>query len=403
MCGLVAVVDLAITESIHKTFWELLLVTSTRGLDSTGVATVNIEGNHSKTPDTKHCVTRYAKALGHPFNLRSRVEFSRLFQDISGYGLRGLLGHCRASTIGSSTPENAHPFDVGDIIGIHNGTIRTGLAIPQGETDSEALYEAIQKDGISCLKKIDGAYALIWFDKRDNTLNVLRNNERTLYFATTSTGIYFASEERFLDLAAAGMPVGFKMSGPQPVKPYHHGKIFVGTAGSNMVWEDVTDVCRFLHPTAAWGGFRPPLRGSFYDLMWDEEEGKPNAARNVVPINKGKGPTNKPERRFEKDVTDTSGNPMYPIGRNTYVTRSRHLHLLEKGCQWCGTVASEAEPVVWGEGKLEEPGSFTYDTYMCSECVDGDKETRIIDSWGGFDAQLALEDARDEIARSAMN
>jgi hypothetical protein len=113
---------------------------------------------------------------------------------------RALLGHCRAATRGESSRFNAHPFCFDNIVGTHNGTLSyqshkklTGEA--KFQTDSEAIFAEIEAFGIGpTVKKFKGykendtfscpdAYALVWYDTRENSINFLRNKERPLYFA----------------------------------------------------------------------------------------------------------------------------------------------------------------------------------------------------------------------------
>lgn len=113
---------------------------------------------------------------------------------------RCLIGHNRYATQGAVNSVNAHPFDFEHIIGAHNGSLRSTLNLPDHKdfvVDSENIFHAINQDGsVETAAKLNGAYALTWWDKRDNTLHFLRNAERPLWYVFTQDrqAIFWASE-----------------------------------------------------------------------------------------------------------------------------------------------------------------------------------------------------------------
>jgi hypothetical protein len=93
---------------------------------------------------------------------------------------------------------NAHPFQFGNITGAHNGTLTqsTWKALEEASgvtttVDSAAIFACINaigiKDTINLMEKgrtsKDGAWALVWHDSEDNTINFLRNEHRPLWMA----------------------------------------------------------------------------------------------------------------------------------------------------------------------------------------------------------------------------
>jgi predicted glutamine amidotransferase len=61
--------------------------------------------------------------------------------------------HVRRATIGGLTPENTHPFCLGNYSFSHNGTIlcfrrllERGVTLPDGDTDSEVLFSFLMRD-----------------------------------------------------------------------------------------------------------------------------------------------------------------------------------------------------------------------------------------------------------------
>lgn len=175
----------------ERAFRELLILDSIRGEHSTGVAAVS------------NLDVRIAKVVGDPFELFR----SRSFTEALAMPNKVLIGHNRYATAGAVNKKNAHPFQIDEIVGAHNGTLTNKYQLLDGhkfDVDSEALYNHMEKKGLeSLLKTMNGAWALVWWDGRDETLNILRNKERSLYVASLNAGgvIFWASEKWMLEVA----------------------------------------------------------------------------------------------------------------------------------------------------------------------------------------------------------
>jgi glucosamine 6-phosphate synthetase-like amidotransferase/phosphosugar isomerase protein len=103
--------------------------------------------------------------------------------------IRHFVGHTRYATIGNKgKDENAHPFTFGNIIGVHNGSIYNHKDIKtvvgsDEEVDSAILYEAISKFGLKkTLPLVQGLVALSYYDKRNNSIYLYRNELRPLSY-----------------------------------------------------------------------------------------------------------------------------------------------------------------------------------------------------------------------------
>ena len=123
-----------------------------------------------------------------------------------GYGaianrhLKLLMGHNRWATRGKINNASAHPFEFENVIGAHNGTLRGQYLLPDStdyDLDSENLFHAIDIDGIDATwSRTDGAAALVFFDKKKNSLNFIRNDERSFFycFGVDRKSMFWASE-----------------------------------------------------------------------------------------------------------------------------------------------------------------------------------------------------------------
>jgi len=129
-------------------FTEILSLTETRGKDATGVTALFENGDYViqkgafKATDF---ISRYgdeSSDFDNFLNLcREQEEEPRAF-----------IGHCRKSSVGNITDnENNHPIRAGEIVGIHNGTLKNQNKIfkklgckRDGTVDSEAIFRLLE-------------------------------------------------------------------------------------------------------------------------------------------------------------------------------------------------------------------------------------------------------------------
>lgn len=196
MCGHVGVAGCLLTadEALMK---RKLLLDYWRGMDSTGMAAVRA---------SKEVLT--AKIASHPLDL---FDMARFKTALNGIASRAFIGHNRAATRGKVNGHNAHPFTFGPITGAHNGTLSpvsfkdlTTVLGEEFDVDSQAIFRAIEEFGIEeVVPQLVGAWALVWYDERDDTINFIRNKERPLWYGYTADKkrLFWASEWQTIDNA----------------------------------------------------------------------------------------------------------------------------------------------------------------------------------------------------------
>jgi hypothetical protein len=185
MCGIVGAISKQGTFShyVEDMFANMLMMDSIRGADSTGCFGVTANG---------HIDSIKGNTDGWTFTTsKNFAEFSKRVP--ANYKI--VVGHNRKATSGKITAANAHPFKEKHIIMVHNGMIRNSKSIAETEVDSQAIAHALaEHDAVTALGKLDGAYAIVWFDGSDNTLNMARNKERPLFLVEYAFHWNFASE-----------------------------------------------------------------------------------------------------------------------------------------------------------------------------------------------------------------
>lgn len=193
MCGLVGIAgDLEYKD--REVFKQLLIADTFRGVHSTGIAA--LPANKEFAPDILK-----ATVPGWDF-----VDF-KAFDSITSVASHAWFGHNRHATRGEINKANAHPFFVeDDLIGMHNGTLQHASRqfltdMNEFGTDSEAALTSFVTRGTKkTLENIVGAWAFVWYDYRDNSLNFTRNDQRPLSIAVSkdSKKIWWASEAGML-------------------------------------------------------------------------------------------------------------------------------------------------------------------------------------------------------------
>lgn len=197
MCGLVGYFTHHVADMDRERLSFLLMLSTTRGRDSTGVASLIRTGHYNQPKDVDF---HYLKSpvVAHKF-----VETPEYRQLIRMDNSKGWMAHTRAATVGVVNAENAHPHisTDGNIIGCHNGTLWGEYPLKkEGSTDSESIMELLSKEGELGLNKIKGAWALTYFNQNNDTFNIIRNAERPLSYVVTNSGDFaYASEAWMLE------------------------------------------------------------------------------------------------------------------------------------------------------------------------------------------------------------
>ena len=340
-----------------------------RGTDGTGVAAVK-----AGEPG----MTWVLKDSGDPSRLFDRRKFHDIMRDDNML----LMGHNRFKTTGTDSWKDAHPFEFEHIIGAHNGTVTNADALIGGnkfKTDSEAIFNHINEKGVEDLMthlvpNTKEAWALVWFDKRDHSLNMLRNKERNLYWVVDSTGttVYWASEVSMLYLVLNHNHITF--SGK---------KVFVIPEDVHMKW---------VLPLGKKIELSPPIRveckasGSFFRTSGTKGHGGKGKQRqfhwgigsSTTKSSSSGGITTyaKPSGNIENEVASQKvphvcmnhlvipgdrGVPGYYTGYYTADMIGRQM-FDERAMSGCANCSSQP---TWGE-----PIKFLRDnTFLCYECV----------------------------------
>jgi predicted glutamine amidotransferase len=204
MCGIVGLFG-KITEPKVETFEEMFQIDVLRGSDSCGVAVV-----HGDKVDT-------VKDITWPDELMSTDEYENLIWHNDIREVKAIIAHNRASTRGSVSKKNAHPFTHDHITLVHNGTVWTHkFPGPDNDTDSETICRHIAKSGIdSVWEMLDGAATLVYWDSNVNKLYMVSNGKRPMWFmewGDTNESIFWASEPWMMVTASmrAGIPYNVK-------------------------------------------------------------------------------------------------------------------------------------------------------------------------------------------------
>ena len=200
MCGIVGAAG-KIGFDEEKMVKRLLQLDTVRGPHSTGLfgATTGGQCNTFKKAGTPWEMVEY----------KGWDEFWRNNHNV-------IIGHNRWATQGAINHRNAHPFTFDTLHGVHNGTLRNQYLLDDAkdfEVDSENIYYHMARNGVAdTVANLNGAYALVWYDSMDNTLNMVRNAERPMFFAYTEDDktIFWASEAWMLTVSAkhAGIVLG---------------------------------------------------------------------------------------------------------------------------------------------------------------------------------------------------
>lgn len=272
MCGLVMLITKHRNGLTHvqKNVVSTLLYLSGgfRGRDGAGVVAVDHIGN-----------VKMAKAgcSVDPFMM------SKEYNDTLDKAVRmgwGVFAHNRAATRGVVSDANSHPFIVDDkIVLIHNGTFFSDhKKVAETEVDSEAIAKTLADDTLTteeALRKINAAYALIWYNVEKKQINVIRNSSRPLWFMETDDAYIYASERPFLQFVRAKFHLTAKES-PFEIKEGALTTFTLGEDKSTTLECTPLDVEFWKHNASS----ARPFRDEMEDMAWAGHMPNANAWEN---------------------------------------------------------------------------------------------------------------------------
>lgn len=362
---------------------SLLLLDYFRGMDSTGLAAVREHSND----------VHIAKLATDPITL---FQFPKFKEALNGNASKLFLGHNRASTSGKTNNYNAHPFEIGHIVGVQNGTLeyadKSALETALGtkfDVDSEALFAAIAEFGVKDTfqmihegsDSVRGAWALAWYDKKDDTINFLRNKHRPLWFAWDKgfKRLFFASRYEFISHATTMSEISYDLERYEHKdKPGESYRYF--SLPENQHWKfnleelkkgnterpkPIMKVIKGKEPaTTTSGGYKPPY--------WDPFHANKDKAQGTMGFTQSKRANSTTTSRGGSG-TDRQGNGIFHIFSEradqpygSAIDERRFRELVQdygKGQTGCSFCSKEIEFGETGITVYEEQ-----DTILCSEC-----------------------------------
>ncbi len=207
MCGIVGIFTVKTGFGNDDYFKNGLYASALRGADATGLLKVG----------TDNTTLIYKK----PVCSSDFLQLSTVFKILATPATL-LLGHCRAATLGNKHAlEAAHPFQEGNIIGVHNGTLTQWERRYKDRdmiSDSHYIIKRIDTIGIKeTVADLQGAFTIVYWDIKEKTLNIIRNEERPIIISyNKSRGlVMFASEIAILDFAAKRAGITLDKSGKE--------------------------------------------------------------------------------------------------------------------------------------------------------------------------------------------
>jgi asparagine synthetase B (glutamine-hydrolysing) len=164
-------------EILKRVVTELTDESSIRGTDSTGFSIINEDNRY-----TYKTLVDSSTLVGFP-------EWNMLLDKVNR-DTTIFMGHVRLATTGSVKVENAHPFNIGSVTGVHNGIIHNynqvsnilGKSVP--DVDSQVLFQALNKLEMSkAFEDIDGDFAITWVKDSNKKVHLARESGRPMVVA----------------------------------------------------------------------------------------------------------------------------------------------------------------------------------------------------------------------------
>lgn len=360
MCGHVGVAG-DLNAWTMKVFKDLLYFDAVRGMHGTGIATIP----WGKTARTVDNITVIKSAEPSASFLKNSAVLSLLRSTSHSV----VIGHNRHATQGSHVYHNTHPFITDNGVGAHNGTVQ-GHNLKNLEsvdedftefgTDSEALLNTVGRIGpkktFANLRGGNvGAWALVWYDTNNNTINFCRNSERPLYYILSKNReqLVWASEAYMLKAAISR----------NDLSAFDLANVKSFAVGTTYTWA-------------------VPATGQIFQEKPDTEqtpEKKWKApSRTPTKMNTGTGTTSSTGTTNFRTYSPPSRDRIVPPSTFNYLLQSYQMDdadiiaLFSKGELECANCSSNISATDLSSGRAK---SVDADTHICADCVSAAETT----------------------------
>ena len=193
---------------LKRVVTELTDESSIRGTDSTGFSIIDKNNRYTY------------KTLVDSSTLVSYPEWDILLDKVNR-DTTIFMGHVRLATTGSIKVENAHPFNIGSVTGVHNGIIHNynqvskELGKDTPDVDSQVLFQSLNKREMSkAFEDIDGDFAITWVKDSNSKVHLARESGRPMvvaYWKKARVLLWASTRDILLDaMTRAGLVLPIK-------------------------------------------------------------------------------------------------------------------------------------------------------------------------------------------------
>lgn len=180
-------------ETIKNVLTNLADESVVRGTDSTGVTMISPTDRRTfKSTEASDDVIQHDTWKS---NILDRVTRDNTIA----------IGHVRLATHGVVTSRNAHPFEIGDVVGAHNGIIYNYNKLAEKydkdkiEVDSEVIFEGLNANPmVSAIEQLEGDYAISWVKDSNKIVHLARETSRPIsiaYWRKAKTLIWASTDD----------------------------------------------------------------------------------------------------------------------------------------------------------------------------------------------------------------
>jgi asparagine synthetase B (glutamine-hydrolysing) len=199
MCGIVGMAGNGVILQDLNVLYDLGLTAQVRGMDSSGIYECN-----TRMKDFHKKEVLYREASDFSFfswKYMDSLEASKKKDMLTNIYNNFFVIHTRSATIGTINIDNAQPISHGNVIVVHNGTMKDPeyLTGSPDVSDSRLLAQDISAVGLEEVchnMHKDSQWALVVFDRSTKKISFARQAYRPLWFAVHKKRdvLYWASE-----------------------------------------------------------------------------------------------------------------------------------------------------------------------------------------------------------------